>query len=69
MANSTTLPRAGPATVQLRLLDGGSFVAEEDKLHAGAPNNRFRMYDWAFHVHHPATDRHVLWDLGVEGVS
>ncbi|KAF4545863.1 uncharacterized protein LTHEOB_4515 [Lasiodiplodia theobromae] len=63
---SSTLPCAGP-TVQLRLLDGGSFVAEEDKLHAGAPNNRFRMYDWAFHVHHPATDRHVLWDLGVEG--
>ncbi|KAH7050029.1 beta-lactamase-like protein [Macrophomina phaseolina] len=55
------------ASVQLRLLDGGSLMAEMNKLHQGAPNYRFRMYDWAFHIFHPKLDRHVLWDVGIDG--
>lgn len=56
------------SSVQLRILDGGSFMAELNKLHDGAGNDRFRMYNWAFHIYHPKTDRHVLWDVGMEGV-
>ncbi|KAL0252991.1 hypothetical protein SLS55_008444 [Diplodia seriata] len=63
---SGSLPQPASA-VQLRLLDGGSFMAEMSKLHHGAANDRFRMYNWAFHIYHPATDRHVLWDLGMDG--
>ncbi|EKG09712.1 hypothetical protein MPH_13234 [Macrophomina phaseolina MS6] len=43
-------------------------MAEMNKLHQGAPNYRFRMYDWAFHIFHPKLDRHVLWDVGIDGV-
>ncbi|KAL1620812.1 hypothetical protein SLS56_009479 [Neofusicoccum ribis] len=54
--------------VEVRLLDGGSFMAELDKLHAGAGKDRFRMYNWAFHIYHAKANRHVLWDLGMTGV-
>lgn len=52
--------------VHLSLLDGGSFMAETGKLHAGVKDERFRMYNWAFCISHK--DRHVLWDLGMTGV-
>ncbi|KAF2730216.1 Metallo-hydrolase/oxidoreductase [Polyplosphaeria fusca] len=52
------------ACVQLALLDGGSFVGELSKLHAGVANGKFRMYDWAFYISHRG--RHILWDLGLE---
>jgi hypothetical protein len=54
--------------VRIHLLDGGSFIASTDKLHAGVKNESFRLYNWAFHVFHPSTDEHILWDLGIGNV-
>ena len=56
------------AFVKLQLLDGGSFTASTGKLHAGVKDEEFRMYNWAFYVHNPATKSHVLWDLGMTSV-
>ncbi|KAF2270513.1 Metallo-hydrolase/oxidoreductase [Lojkania enalia] len=52
------------AYVKLCLLDGGSFMGELAKLHAGVTSGKFRMYDWAFYISHE--DRHILWDLGLD---
>ena len=54
------------AYVRLSLLDGGSFIGDYSILHAGVSEEKFRMYDWAFHINHK--NRHVLWDLGMDGV-
>ncbi|KAF2815575.1 uncharacterized protein BDZ99DRAFT_567401 [Mytilinidion resinicola] len=54
------------ATVRVNLLDGGSFsTADMSKLHANAEPNLFRLYDWCFHVFHPGSGRHILWDVGI----
>lgn len=55
-------------SVELQLLDGGSFIANYTFLHAGAKDESFRMYNWAFHILHRATNRHILWDLGLTSV-
>lgn len=55
-------------SVKLQLLDGGSFIANYTVLHAGVDDEAFRMYNWAFHIFHPETGRHVLWDLGLTSV-
>lgn len=55
--------------VQVDLLNAGSMEAEYHKLHAGADQIRFRMYNWAFFVRHEKTGRHLLWDLGMAPVS
>ncbi|ORY05691.1 beta-lactamase-like protein [Clohesyomyces aquaticus] len=52
------------AHVALSLLDGGSFIGELNKLHAGVTNGKFRMYNWAFYIAHKG--RHILWDLGLD---
>ncbi|KAF2682349.1 Metallo-hydrolase/oxidoreductase [Lentithecium fluviatile CBS 122367] len=62
-ALSGTLPETD-AYVDLSLLDGGSFVGELSKIHAGVSNTKFRMYNWAFYISHRG--RHVLWDLGLD---
>ncbi len=54
--------------VKLDLLDGGSFIASTDKIHAGVENETFRLYNWAFHVFHSPTGEHMMWDLGISGV-
>ena len=64
-ASSSALP-ATDAYVGLSLLDGGSFIGETGKLHAGVSNAKFRMYNWAFYISHQG--RHVLWDLGLDEV-
>ncbi|KAH7564333.1 hypothetical protein BM1_01380 [Bipolaris maydis] len=51
------------AFVSLSLLDGGSFIADLSRMHAGG-SGTFRMYDWAFYISHKG--RHVLWDLGLD---
>ncbi|KAL4785955.1 beta-lactamase-like protein [Aspergillus varians] len=58
------LPRTD-AYVQLHLLNGGSMTAEYHKVHAGDPVEEFRLYNWAFFIHHPEQRRHVVWDLGM----
>ncbi|KAH7345883.1 beta-lactamase-like protein [Pyrenochaeta sp. MPI-SDFR-AT-0127] len=65
---ATTSVRTGnlPSTdgfVDVNLLDGGSFIADLSRLHAGE-NGKFRMYNWAFHISHQG--RHILWDLGLD---
>ncbi|KAK7191705.1 hypothetical protein PSPO01_02154 [Paraphaeosphaeria sporulosa] len=52
------------AFVGLSLLDGGSFIADTDKLHADVSNAKFRMYNWAFCISHG--DEHIVWDLGLD---
>jgi hypothetical protein len=59
---SSCLPQI-EAYVDLSLLDGGSFIGDLSKVHAGA-SGRFRMYNWAFLVSHQGT--HVLWDVGLD---
>jgi hypothetical protein len=61
------LPEGGNI-VELHLLDGGSFTADYALLHAGVENEAFRMYNFAFHIFHAPTGRHVLWDLGCTDV-
>lgn len=56
------------ASVKLQLLNGGSFTANYTVLHAGVPEQPFRMYNWAFYIFHPETGRHILWDLGLTSV-
>ncbi|RYO62665.1 hypothetical protein AA0116_g4376 [Alternaria tenuissima] len=51
------------ACVELALLDGGSFLGDLSRMHAGE-NGTFRMYNWAFYVSHQG--RHILWDLGLD---
>ncbi|PVI02246.1 Metallo-hydrolase/oxidoreductase [Periconia macrospinosa] len=63
MSASAPLPRTD-AYVELALLDGGSFIAESRKIHAGVENTTFRMYNWAFYIRNRG--RHVLWDLGLD---
>ena len=53
------------AFVRLSLLDGGSFIADLSRMHAGK-NGTFRMYNWAFYLTH--LGRHILWDLGLDEV-
>lgn len=54
------------ASVELALLDGGSFVGDLSRMHAGQ-SGTFRMYNWAFYIAH--NGKHVLWDLGLDQVS
>lgn len=56
-------------SVELRCLDGGSFIAEASKVHAGANDETFRMYNWAFYIKDLETGRQVMWDLGISGVG
>jgi hypothetical protein len=53
------------AYVELALLDGGSFVGDLSRMHAGERGS-FRMYNWAFYIAHQG--RHILWDLGLDEV-
>ncbi|KAL4865048.1 hypothetical protein BDV12DRAFT_211274 [Aspergillus spectabilis] len=53
------------ASVNIRLLNGGSMTAEYHKLHAGELATEFRMYNWCFLIHHEQQGRWVLWDLGM----
>ncbi|TVY58378.1 Cytochrome P450 monooxygenase andK [Lachnellula cervina] len=55
--------------VELHCLDGGSFVAAASKIHAGASDDTFRMYNWAFYIKDIQTGRQVMWDLGISGVE
>jgi hypothetical protein len=53
------------AFVELSLLDGGSFIGDLSRMHAGE-EGKFRMYNWAFYISHRG--RHILWDLGLDEV-
>ena len=66
-----SLPK-GNSSVRLHLLDGGSFMASESRLHANVEDRSFRLFNWAFLVTHTnardTTQHHVLWDYGMSSV-
>lgn len=63
-SQSGSLPKTN-AYVGLSLLDGGSFIGDLSRVHAGA-SGKYRMYNWAFYISHQG--RHLLWDLGLDEV-
>jgi hypothetical protein len=63
-ARDANLPHTD-AYVELALLDGGSFIGDLSRMHAGE-SGAFRMYNWAFYISHQGRD--VLWDLGLDEV-
>ncbi|KAI8650203.1 Lactamase-B domain-containing protein [Fusarium sp. Ph1] len=67
MAKPETLPPlpTSNGSVKVQLLDGGSFTADYNFLHAGAPSTPFRCYSWAFYIHHEPSGRRILWDVGL----
>lgn len=44
-------------------------TAECHKIHAGQPEDTFRLYNWDFYVYHPTSQRHIIWDLGLTSVG
>ena len=54
--------------VELSIMDGGGFTASTSVLHADVEPEKFHMIDWSFHIYHPNSKRHVLWDLGLHDV-
>ncbi|KAB8215590.1 beta-lactamase-like protein [Aspergillus novoparasiticus] len=57
---------ATDAYVHVQLLNGGSMTARSHMLHAGEePTREFRLYNWAFFIHHAKQGRRMLWDLGM----
>lgn len=55
--------------VELRLLNGGSMLANARSLHHDIEDDRlFRLYDWCFYIHQPEQRRNVLWDVGMSVV-
>ncbi|KAM5354818.1 hypothetical protein ACJ41O_001464 [Fusarium nematophilum] len=55
----------GPGSVDVQLLDGGSFTANFDMVHAGSPDEPYRCHSWAFYIYHKATGQRIIhhhWD-------
>lgn len=67
-AGDSLVPPQTSAAVQVKLLDGGSFTATYDVMHAHALRTSFRMYAWAFHIYHAPSNRHIMWDVGLSAV-
>ncbi|KAH7133867.1 beta-lactamase-like protein [Dactylonectria macrodidyma] len=59
------LPQA-TGHVEIVLLDGGGFTTTDDtRIHAGGHDQPYYLYDWCFYLHHKASGRKILWDLGI----
>lgn len=54
--------------VDLQVLDGGSFTANECRVLAGASDHEFCVPDWAFLIKDCDSGRQLLWDYGLSGV-
>ena len=54
--------------VNLAILDGGSWMGNKAIMHANVPEEVHRMYNWSFYIHHPESDKHILWDIGISKV-
>lgn len=68
MVDTISLPTTS-RSVNVHLLDGGSFIADASKFHAEAAAETLRMYDWCFYIHDPESGSHILWDLGLSSVG
>lgn len=55
--------------VKLQLLDGGNCMMPTGLIIDKAPMTPYKGYDWVIYIHHPAWNRHVLWDVGMVAVS
>ncbi|CAI0643543.1 unnamed protein product, partial [Colletotrichum noveboracense] len=65
MALNRPIPLATGA-VEIVLLDGGGFTTTDDtKIHEDGHLEPYYLYDWCFFIHHRATGRRMLWDLGI----
>ncbi|KXH29870.1 hypothetical protein CNYM01_02921 [Colletotrichum nymphaeae SA-01] len=65
MKGIKTLPFSGSA-VELTLLDGGGLTTTDDtKIHADGHDKPYFLYNWCFYIHHRASGRKILWDLGI----
>ena len=60
---------AGPGFVEVQILDGGSFTANLNVIHAGSTSVPFRCHSWVFYIYHKPSGRHILWDVGLSAVS
>lgn len=71
MVSSHEMPAlpTGPGHVAVQLLDGGSFTANLDVVHAGSLSVPYRCYSWVFYIYHEPSDRHIIWDVGISAVS
>ncbi len=56
------------AHVDLQILDGGSFTANESKVVEGAKDKEHCVPDWAFFVKDHESGRQLLWDYGLSEV-
>ncbi|POR33566.1 Uncharacterized protein TPAR_06261, partial [Tolypocladium paradoxum] len=67
MSASQTARPLPPSTgsVEVQLLDGGSFTGNLDVVHARSPSVPYRCHSWAFYIHHKPSGRHLLWDVGL----
>lgn len=54
--------------VDLQILDGGSFTANESRIVAGAEDYEFCVPDWAFMIRDHDSGRSLLWDYGLSSV-
>ncbi|KAF0315328.1 zinc finger protein [Colletotrichum asianum] len=65
MALNRPIPLATGA-VEIVLKDGGGFTTTDDtKIHEDGHLEPYYLYDWCFFIHHRATGRRMLWDLGI----
>ncbi|KAG7038941.1 cytochrome p450 [Colletotrichum scovillei] len=65
MKGIKTLPFSSSA-VELTLLDGGGLTTTDDtKIHADGHDRPYFLYNWCFYIHHRASGRKILWDLGI----
>jgi hypothetical protein len=61
------LPRTS-AHVDLQILDGGSFTANDSRVVEGAKDREHCVPDWAFFVKDHDSGRQLLWDYGLSEV-
>lgn len=68
MATEKDMLPSTNAFVNLTLLNGGSMLGHKHLLHAGDSATEFRLYNWAFLIQHPGSNRRILWDVGMTSV-
>ena len=67
-SNHPPLPQS-TASVSLQILEGGSFSANLEVVHADSASKPFKCQSWVIYIYHKASGRHILWDVGLSAVS
>lgn len=70
-ADSQDRPPLPPSTgsVEVQILDGGSFTANFEVMRAGSPSEPFKCHSWVFYIYHKPSGRRILWDIDLSAVS